>query len=566
MKFSEVFKFFIKEIDLKIWFKVIINFVLHFTIIISEILFLTAFYILLNKKTESEFINNFFSKIELFFLHFFETLNITQLYIVILIFFLFFKNIISIVHHIYSNTFIFNLAVKKSSEILKSYLNKSFEEFSKKDISIYIKQLVRDVESVFVGIFGLIITFISELIYVLILIYFISNLIDFAPSIEIYFVLVIMVLTLYFLYIAAKKYGERRGSTEIVVFKTLSDTLNVFKEIKLIGTAKDFVNRYYFFLEKYFKTRVASGVINLSPKFMFEFFLLVFFFIIFKNESDNLDISEFVLKYSIFAIGLIRLIPSFTKLSSHFSIILYNLKSIEFIKNDLTIDDSHSIKKKNTKNLVETIELKGISLNYVNKKNTKISSKLKKLNLKFQSNKIYGIYGESGSGKTSILNLISGFIKPNKGKVLYNKKHYLFKDLTKKFNIGYASQTPTIIDENVIINTSLKYENSNKKINDLKNYLRLFNLQKFLNKKYFENKNMSSIKNMSGGEKQRIGLIRAIINKPDVILLDEPTSSLDKKNEKKVFKFLKLIKKNKIIIVTSHKVEHKKYFDKIINL
>ena len=77
---------------------------------------------------------------------------------------------------------------------------------------------------------------------------------------------------------------------------------------------------------------------------------------------------------------------------------------------------------------------------------------------------------------------------------------------------------------------------------------------------------MSSIKNMSGGEKQRIGLIRAIINKPDVILLDEPTSSLDKKNEKKVFKFLKLIKKNKIIIVTSHKVEHKKYFDKIINL
>ena len=71
---------------------------------------------------------------------------------------------------------------------------------------------------------------------------------------------------------------------------------------------------------------------------------------------------------------------------------------------------------------------------------------------------------------------------------------------------------------------------------------------------------------MSGGEKQRIGLIRAFINNPDLILLDEPTSSLDSKNEEKVLKYLKSIKKNKIIVVTTHKINHKKYFDKVINL
>ena len=58
---------------------------------------------------------------------------------------------------------------------------------------------------------------------------------------------------MYILYIYAKKYGELRGSTEIVVFKTLNDTLNIFKEIKLFGNSKDFVNRYYKFLDKYFK-------------------------------------------------------------------------------------------------------------------------------------------------------------------------------------------------------------------------------------------------------------------------------------------------------------------------
>ncbi|MDB3949959.1 lipoprotein-releasing system ATP-binding protein LolD, partial [Candidatus Pelagibacter sp.] len=65
---------------------------------------------------------------------------------------------------------------------------------------------------------------------------------------------------------------------------------------------------------------------------------------------------------------------------------------------------------------------------------------------------------------------------------------------------------------------------------------------------------------------QRIGFLRAVINEPNLILLDEPTSSLDKKNEKAIFDFLISIKKDKIIVVTSHKEDQKKYFDEIINL
>ena len=101
--------------------------------------------------------------------------------------------------------------MKKSSKILTTYINKSYEEFSKKDISIYIKQLVRDVEIVFVGIFGLIITFTSELIYVLILIFFISNLVSFDPSLEIYLIILLMISILYALYVLAKKIWRFAG-------------------------------------------------------------------------------------------------------------------------------------------------------------------------------------------------------------------------------------------------------------------------------------------------------------------------------------------------------------------
>ena len=300
MSTARVIKFFFREIDFKTWVNVLINFFFNFSIIISEVLFLSTFFILLNGKTTSENINNLFQKFEIYFSEQIDTIGNTELYLIILIFFLFLKNILTLVHNIYYNTFIFNLSVRKSAKILTSYINKSYEEFSKKDISIYVKQLVKDVEIVFVGIFGLIIIFTSELIYVIILIFFISNLVSFNPSFEIYLIVLLMIFILYGLYVLAKKYGDLRGSTEIVVFKTINDTLSVFKEIKIINSINQFVKKYNFFLSKFFKTRVISSTINLTPKFMFEFFLIIFFFILFKNESKNIDINEFVIKYSVF--------------------------------------------------------------------------------------------------------------------------------------------------------------------------------------------------------------------------------------------------------------------------
>ena len=113
-----------------------------------------------------------------------------------------------------------------------------------------------------------------------------------------------------------------------------------------------------------------------------------------------------------------------------------------------------------------------------------------------------------------------------------------------------------------MVNSTLKYENSKKDIKKLKGLLSKFGLQKFSSPKYFSKEGLTTIKDMSGGEKQRIGFIRTIMNDPDLILLDEPTSSLDRENEK-ILEYLKSIKKNKIIIISSHKHEQKKYFDKI---
>tara|TARA_B110000483_G_scaffold13209_1_gene15033 strand:+ start:3187 stop:4866 length:1680 start_codon:yes stop_codon:yes gene_type:complete len=559
MTLIKLLKFFIKEINFKTWLNVLINFVIQFSIIISEILFLSTFFLLLNQKKDTNLFSTFFDKIEYYFTTYFKEHSLTEIYIGLLIFFLITKNILTLFQNVFLNTFIFSISSQKSAKILESYLSKSYENFSKKEISIYLKQLVRDVENVFVGIFGLIINFIGEFIYALVLIFFVNSLVGFNLSYEIFILIVIIILILSILYLGAKKFGELRAINETKVFKTLSDILNIFKEIKLVEQTNIFISRYHKFLSQYYKTRIIGGLISLSPKFMFEVFLLVLFYIMFRNENGEMNITDFIIKYSVLAIALMRLIPTFSKLSAYFSNIIFNIESVKFIEKDLV--NKISIKKNFIKkNKISHIQLKDINISYIN------NPKFVKLNLEFKKNNIYGVYGKSGSGKTTLLNLLSGFIRPQKGEIIIDNINYNFYSITNKIKVGYAAQMPTIIDENIYVNIALDYLNNQRTENKIKEYLKKFDLNKFNKKKYFINSISSSIKDMSGGEKQRIGFIRAIINDANLILLDEPTSSLDSKNERKIFQFLGNIKKNKIIVVTSHKKNQKKYFDKIINL
>ena len=157
MKLSKIFKFFVKQIEFKMWLQIAVNFILQFSIVLSEILFLSIFFLILNQDLGISIFKILIEKLELYISPFFESLTTTEIYILMLIGFLFLKNILLIIQSIYYNTIIFKLSADKSAQVLKSYMDKSYDVFSKKEVSIYVKQLVKDVENVFVGIFGLIV-------------------------------------------------------------------------------------------------------------------------------------------------------------------------------------------------------------------------------------------------------------------------------------------------------------------------------------------------------------------------------------------------------------------------
>ncbi len=197
------------------------------------------------------------------------------------------------------------------------------------------------------------------------------------------------------------------------------------------------------------------------------------------------------------------------------------------------------------------IELKNVYKHYItNKKNTI----LKKINYKFKKGLIYSLVGPSGSGKSTLLNLLSLIDKPSSGEILINDSIIKFSDISandiiRADKIGIIYQQNNLLPdftalENVYLARLTVEKNSDKAFFDAKKIIKSFGLSHRLN--HFPSE-------LSGGELQRIAISRALINKPEIILADEPTGSLDHSTAKNVFKTLYNLKnKNRLIIYATH--------------
>ena len=197
------------------------------------------------------------------------------------------------------------------------------------------------------------------------------------------------------------------------------------------------------------------------------------------------------------------------------------------------------------------IELKNVYKHYItNKKNTI----LKKINYKFKKGLIYSLVGPSGSGKSTLLNLLSLIDKPSSGEILINESIIKFSDISandiiRADKIGIIYQQNNLLPdftalENVYLARLTVEKNSDKAFIDAKKIIKSFGLSHRHN--HFPSE-------LSGGELQRIAISRALINKPEIILADEPTGSLDHSTAKNVFKTLYNLKnKNRLIIYATH--------------
>ena len=454
--------------------------------------------------------------------------------------------------YIIAQNYIFLIASKNiyltvCEKLFLSKISESYTTFVKKSSSIFLKDL-RETTVMFRLYIETIINFSIEISVSIIIIVFLLVM-NFKVTVIIFFTLALFAYL--FLSLSknfSKRAGKKQNECAGQINNVLLNTYHNFIDIKLYREGGVFQRVFSEINSAFANYTKKLYFIYTLPKSVLELviiFLLISFFI--KNQGINLQ--DYIAIFGMYLIAIYRLLPSAAKLINlkiQMSAFSFTIEAIcELIK-------KKRINKKPIKKIKSSIAFKNVSFSY-DKKNVVI----KNLNLTFKKNKIACIYGKSGCGKTTLVRLITGLIEPNvNGKILLDNK-INYKNLS--LDIGYVSQNFFIMKDTLANNIVFNGNKEDVDIKKLDNILHMLELDIVMKNK---NLNYDSILTedaslFSGGQRQRIAIARALYRDTDILILDESTNALDLKTEAKIIKNLHQIKKNKIIIIISHRKETK---------
>ena len=451
------------------------------------------------------------------------------------------------------NFFIHDLGAEIYTRLYKYYLNQKFSFHLNHTSSELSKRILQEANRVISGVLLNYFNIISKIITIIFITVMIL-LYDYSSAL---ICLISLSLSYFLIYKFFRPLLVKNGTIISETFGKRVELINEgfggIREVLLNNLQNFFSHKMSKANKDFAKAQAINSILFIIPRYIIDICLfgiiLLIVIINFKIINDNN--SELLITLGLFAIASYKLIPSFQQVFSAFSNIRSNIVAYTFIEKDLKEsrilnyknDISNKIKD------IESIEMQDINFEYQSSYNI-----FENAQILFKKNNIYSISGESGSGKTSLLDLISGIHLLQKGNIKINGKEINRVDYQNNISnfISYLPQNFFILNTTIIENILL--DNKNKDIAKINNLLTSLNLDNFINDKSLshEYKLGERGSQISGGQKQRLALARSLYKNKKILLLDEFTSSLDKENELLVFKLLNEIKKDKIIIISTH--------------
>lgn len=356
---------------------------------------------------------------------------------------------------------------------------------------------------------------------------------------------------------------------EMMIFSEYS--LKSSNELHFLPNRIFFVKKFEKAAKLYSKYFANGQMFTSIPKYLIEFLAILFFLtIILIQISINNDRVEIFSEIAIFAVIVFRLLPLIYSLSQSAVYLRSSGDSFDLISDILDKkssfkDDSYLNSFENIKN-IESIKITNINYGYG--KNLIFND----TNLNIQTNKFIGIQAPSGSGKSTLVDILCGNLTSDGFKYFINNKPLDFNKYRNNMlnNISYIPQNPIIFEGNLLSNITLKDDNfllTEFHFEILKSTGILKILE--LSKKDLYNFEVEHLGvNLSGGQKQRIALARALFNNKNILIFDEPTSSLDISSSISIYKLFNEITKlnGKTIICVSHDDNLLNYCDTFITI
>jgi ABC-type bacteriocin/lantibiotic exporter with double-glycine peptidase domain len=359
-----------------------------------------------------------------------------------------------------------------------------------------------------------------------------------------------------------KNIGQERADNEKVLLRRIKEIFQSIKEIKSYSAEDYFTSRINILN---LKNEINYKYLNLFqslPRTSFDFVSILIIFAIVFVEHFYFSNNNLITNLIILSAAIIRIVPAINRILSCIQDIKFSNSTIKIFKNHLREETNDSLNSLNSNHLVkidfkDRIKFQNVDFAYNLDFNNSKSDRyiFKDLNLEIEKNTSIGIFGESGSGKTTFVDLLMGLLHPTSGSVSVDNINLNKVFIDRKSLFGYVPQKIFLIDDTIKKNIAIGEDIFDEE--KIHNVLKLVNLDSYvLNSKYGIEASVGDVgMNLSGGQIQRIGIARALYFNADILVFDESCNQLDADNQKKIINIIKNFQGKKTIIYISHDLQ-----------
>ncbi len=376
---------------------------------------------------------------------------------------------------------------------------------------------------------------------------------------------------LYYFFIRRKlnRYGKAENEAHKSRFKSVTESFRGYADIEINNAFPQMLSAFNDSTDKLIAMRKHNATLSALPQSITETTLatgMAAIVIIGAYIQGNIG-----LLFGIFAVAAVRLMPSVRNILSAVTAIRYNLYTLDTLQN---IEDNAITNEQTAERLRlrEKIEINNLSFEYDGQQSKEGASVIDNLSLTILRGERIGIKGASGAGKSTLMNLILGLYTPTSGEILIDGIK-LDSTTRRKWqnSIGYVPQNVFIADSTLAENIALGIAPQNIDRQRVEEVLEMASLKQFTEglAEGLDTMIGESGCRVSGGERQRIGIARALYSQPDILFFDEATSALDKDTEQSVNKSIETLSvnnRNLTIVVIAHRETSLGYCDRIINI
>jgi len=357
-------------------------------------------------------------------------------------------------------------------------------------------------------------------------------------------------------------------------FKAISEALGVFKIAKLLHLESFFVDRFERASIRFTRNQSNRLAISQLPRFAVE---TIAFSVMIGGSlyiiASNPNFTEIIPILGLYVFASYRLMPGIQQIYTNFSVIRSCWPHVIYLQNELVSSVSHPSscfeeirsepRQYSQSNPVPIIEFRNVTFSYPNTKKITVEN----ISFSIPDTITFGFMGETGSGKTTIIDMILGIISPDSGEILVRGMPLTLKNIEAwQKSIGYVPQDIYLTDNTIAENIAFGLTKNKIDMVKVRNAADLANIATFIEgdtvNQYDTIVGERGVR-LSGGQRQRIGIARALYYDPQLLVFDEATSALDNETEKSVMEAIDNLSNGKSIIIIAHRLSTLRKCDRV---